>query len=90
MDIKDIIQKASFLTVSVMPLLLISGETDVLMLSARYPPIKGSTAKLDIYDTACDAVSSRALIETEVAAAPEEATITANTGINASIKTLNP
>ena len=47
-EIKAVIQSASFLTVSAIPDLCISGDTDELMLTAKYPPISGSTAKLEM------------------------------------------
>ena len=74
---------------SAIPERFISGDTEELMLNGRYPPISGSMTKDEKYETAWVASSKRPLDEAEVTGAPDAATITANTGINESIKVLH-
>ena len=47
-EINAVIQSASFFTVSAIPDLCISGDTEEPMLTAKYPPMSGSTAKLEM------------------------------------------
>ena len=84
-DINETIQRESFLMAEESPLVFKKGETPVAMLTLKYPPIKGTTIKLESRLTPLAAPSSKLLIVADVAAFPEAAVIIAKTGTNAVI-----